>query len=101
MYKRENMQPEPFKFYTLRDKFGNTYLGRWLSGNKSYEGWYLRSKNTPMINPMIKSQKELKIVSYSDKYETHRYIPKKILDEAFDGKDEVIYPKGIDIFCYL
>lgn len=97
MYRRENMQPEPFKFYMLRDKFGNAYLGRWLSGNKSYEGWYLRGKNTPII----KSQKELKIVSYSDKYGTHRYIPRKILDEAFDGKDEVIHLKGIDIFCYL
>ena len=107
MYKRVNMQPDPMKDYILECEDGSAYIGRWLVGN-DYEGWYLKNVKDIQENsdmPKIVSQKDLKVVKFYDRKNPtvgHQYIPKKLLDEAFWGRSEILnFYTTPDIMCYL
>ena len=103
MYRRVNFQPDPMNDYILEDTEGNAYLGRWLVGN-TYEGWYIKRFTDPSRKPTILSQKELKIVYFYENNSMltrHRYVPKKILDNAFCGRMEIEGFSSLEMLCYV
>lgn len=103
MYRRANFQPDPMKDYILEDAEGNAYLGRWLVSN-TFEGWYVKKFVDPERKPEIISQKELKIIFFyedTNALTCHRYVPKKILDDAFRGRNEVGGFSSPEMLCYM
>ena len=110
MYNRSNMEPHLMTDYILFCDDGNSYIGHYLRG-KTYEGWYVKDCiNIPKEDlPKIFSQKELKCLAFTkladfgdEHNEVRRYIPLKLLDEAFQGHQEVHdFEHAPDILCYL
>ena len=113
MFDREKMQPEDWILYILFDKDGNGFIGRWLCGKDSYEGWYvIHAFSDDKLEdklPAIFSQKELKVKEYvalddfnSGNYVTKHYVPRHLLDEAFYGHDRIEdFRCTPDILCYI
>lgn len=90
MYYRNNLQPDPMVDYELVDIYGNEYVGRWLVG-KTYEGWYVKSDEVESYKAVY-SQNELRIYGYrpvGSNREFKRYIPKRLLDDAFYGHKSI------------
>lgn len=97
MYKRVNLQPDPMKTYILKDSKGRITKGRWLVSN-TYEGWYILDGRT------IVPQDRIKVIKYCETSNVnieHNYIPKKFLDEIFNGKSEIPFFNEPDILCYI
>ncbi len=96
VFERSKMQPNPMRDYILEDINGKRYTGRWLVGN-TYEGWYITEIDGYNLkkagySPRIEKQKDLKIRYFYENdgiYARHVYIPKKILDANFQGKQEI------------